>query len=172
MSFTVLGLFDNVEDTARIMKPLEAISTPHDDIRLLSVAPYPDGALYHDKTRMPMWLFALAGGVLGFMLAITVAGGTQAAMNLNVSGKSIVAIPPVAIACYEFSLLGAVLGTFFGMLWYAGLPDWNKLAYDETISLSMIGILVNCESEAVADKVEKIMEDLGAVKTKRGRDDF
>ncbi len=172
MSITVLGLFEHVDELATTVRPLEEMRVTQEDIKLLSVAPYPDGTLYHDRFEFPMWRNALIGGVIGFIAALALAGGTQVLMNLNVGGKPPFSVPPVAVICYEFALLGAVLATFISMLWWCHLPDWNELAYDTEISRSKIGLLVRCRDDETADKVEAVMKSRGAKKIKKGRDDF
>jgi hypothetical protein len=173
MSITVFGLFTKVDEMAAIFEPLEELSVNHDDITVMSVAPYPEGTFFHDSYESPLWIICLVCGFLGFLGAIGLAGLTQWHINLVVSGKPTFSIPPVAIIAYEFTLAGAVLATFFGMLWYARLPDWNKLAYSDEISRSKIGLLVRCKSEEMAAKVEELMKKhnvVGAIK--RGRDDY
>lgn len=172
MNITVLALFDHIEETARAIKPLEEMSVPHRDIRLLSTAPYPEGTLFHDKTPTPLWLTALCGGVIGFFVAVGLAGVTQWLINITVSGKPTFAFPPIAVICYEFTLLGAVLGTFLGLLYMAHLPDWGDLAYDPEISRCKVGLLVRCDTEDAAAKVEQLLRDHHAIKIKKGRDDF
>lgn len=172
MYYTVLGLFTNIDDMAKTMEPLERLSVAHSDMRLLSSAPYPDGALFKDHRRMPLALFAFLFAVGGFLTALAIAGGTQILMNLIVSGKSVPSLPPVGIICYEFTLLGAIIGTIVGMLWVQGLPDWTQRAYDSDIFRGKIGLLVKCKGEDHAKLVEDVMKENGAVRTKTGRDDF
>ncbi|MBI3794732.1 MAG: DUF3341 domain-containing protein [Nitrospinae bacterium] len=172
MSTTVLGLFTQIENTAEMVRPLEEMSVLHKDISLISVAPYPEGTLFHDEDHSPMWAVALVCGIVGFFAAVVLAGWTQWHININVGGKPTWSVPPMVVICYEFTLAGAVLGTFFSMLWWARLPDWNELAYDREISKSKIGLLVRCENEEKAAKVEELMKQFKASSIKRGRDDF
>ncbi len=169
---TVLGLFNRIEEPAAMVMPLGEIPVSKEDMTLISVAPYPDGAVLYDEHHSPIWAVAIICGVIGFFVAVWLAGWTQWQINLNVGGKSTWSVPPVAITCYEFSLAGMVLGTFFGMLWYAELPDWNELAYDNDISRSKVGFLVRCRDEATAEMVEAIMKNNNVLRIKRGRDDY
>lgn len=172
MEYTVLGLFDNIEYVSKTVKPLENMGVEHSDTRLLSSVPYPEGAVFEDHFEPPIWKFAFVVGVCGFIGALALAGGTQVLMNLDVGGKAPFSLPPVAIIAYEFTLLGAVLGTIAGMLWFQGLPDWNDLAYDKDIHHGKIGLLIRCENEENAKKVASIMKDHGAGRIKEGKDDF
>jgi hypothetical protein len=172
MSITILGLFNKIEEPAAMVKPLDDLNIHEKDMSLISVAPYPDGTVFYDEDHSPLWAVALICGIIGFCAALGLAGWTQWHINLNVGGKPTLSIPPLAIIAYEFTLAGAVLGTFFGMIWYAGLPDWNELAYDTEISRSKIGVLVRCEDEALAAKIEEVMREHNVISIKRGRDDF
>ena len=172
MSITVFGLFTKVDEIATILDPLEEFSVTHDDIAILSVAPYPEGTFFHDKLSSPLWAISVVYGAAGCFAAIWLAGWTQSSINLVVAGKSTFSTPVVAVICYEFVLLGAVLGTFLGMLWYARLPDWNELAYNPDISRSKIGLLIQCSTEETAAKVEELMQKHNAAAIKRGRDDY
>ena len=170
---TVLGLFDHVDDTAKTIKPLkENLSKNLDDVKLLSVAPYPHGTLFKDHTPLPLWKFALFGGFLGFIGGVLLAGGTQILMNLDVGGKDPFSIPTVAVITYEITLLGAIVGTVSGMFFMQGLPNWTELAYDKLISHGKVGLLVRCADDSEAAKVEELMLWYGAKKIKHGKDNF
>lgn len=173
MYHTVLGIFDHVDDTAKTISPLkENLSREHEDIRLLSVAPYPHGTLFHDPTPTPLWVFALVCGFGGFIFGILLAGGTQMLMNLDVGGKPPFSFPAVAVITYEFTLMGAIIGTFGGMLWMQGLPNWTELAYHTDISRGKVGLLVRCADESEAGRVEELMLWYGAKKIQHGKDNF
>ncbi len=169
---TVLGIFDHVDTTASSIKPLEDINISHDDIKILSVAPYPNGTFFVDKTPIPIWLFAFVGGICGLLLGFALAGGTQVIMNLNVGSKSPLSWPAVGVISYETTLLGCVIGTFIGLLWMIGLPNWTERVYDSSISTGNIGVLVRCDDKGVVETVEDVFKQHGAVKIKFGENDF
>ncbi|MEE8484024.1 MAG: quinol:electron acceptor oxidoreductase subunit ActD [Nitrospinota bacterium] len=170
--YTILGLYDRVDDAAETIKPLEDGSIVHDDIKVLSVAPYPDGTFFKDDRPSPIWAFALGFGIIGFLVGLALAGWTQTMMNLNVGAKPPLSLPVVALLTYETTMLGAVLGALFGMLWMIGIPNWNERVYDESISQGAIGLLVRCTDKSGIEKVEKIMRGHRTVKIKYGQDDF
>lgn len=169
---TVLGLYDHIDTTAAAIKPLEESSVKHADIKILSVAPYPDGTFFEDETPAPIWKFALTGGVIGFITGVLLTGATQYFINLDVGAKDTFSLPAVAVMAYETTMLGAVVGAFVSLLWLIGLPNWTDRNYDNTISSGNIGILVRCYEEDMAKRVEHIMKESGAVKIKWGEDDF
>jgi hypothetical protein len=170
--YTVLGLYERVDDVAASIEPLRDLGLSHDDIKVLSVAPYPEGTFFHDSTPSPIWAFALAGGLIGFAAGLLLSGGTMMAMNLDVGHKAIPAIPPVAVITYEVTLLGCVLGTITGMLRYIGLPNWTKRVYDPAISFGSIGLLVRCQDQTVIAAVENVMRKRKAEIIRYGEDDF
>lgn len=172
MSVTILGLFDNVDDVAKTIKPLEGMQVSHDDIKLLSLSAYPDGTLFKDKTPTPLWKYALVGGFCGFAVAVALAGGTQVLMNLNVGGKAPFSFPVVGLISYEFVNLGAIIGSIIGFMRMTGLPDWSGRANALEISRGKIGLLVRCTDESKTAKVEEAMLWYGAGKIYHGRDDF
>ncbi|VAX17577.1 hypothetical protein MNBD_NITROSPINAE02-1296 [hydrothermal vent metagenome] len=169
---TVLGLYDHVDYVAAVIAPLEEINVDHHDIKVLTMAPYPHGTFFKDDIPMPVARFAIIGGIIGFLTGLTLAGATQALMNLNVGGKPPVSYPAVGVISYELTLLGTVLGTFIALLWMSGLPNWTERAYDDSISSGAIGLLVRCEDEGQANKIEKTMLRYNPVKVKKGKDDF
>ncbi len=170
--YTVLGLYDHVDYAAAAIEPLGEIDVTHQDMKVLTMAPYPNGTFFRDEIPIPIWRFALVGGLIGFLAGIALAGGTQVLMNLIVGGKSPLSLPVVGLLSYELTLLGTVLGTLIAMLWMAGLPNWTECAYDNSISTGAIGLLVRCRNEEHARIIEKTMLRYKPVKIKKGKDDF
>lgn len=169
---TVLGLFESVDGAADATKTVENLPVSHEDMRVLSSGPYPSGTFFDDHPPTPIWIFTLLGGVCGFFLGLLLGGGTQELMNLNVGDKPNFSLPPMAIICYELTLLGAIIGNLGAMFFLQGLPNWNERAYDPEITYGKIGLLVRTENEALAIKIEEIMKTNGSEKIKRGRGDF
>jgi len=50
---TVLGIFDHVDTTAAAIQPLQEMDISRDNMKILSVAPYPDGTFFYDKKPIP-----------------------------------------------------------------------------------------------------------------------
>jgi len=171
MKPTVMGLFVHIENAAPTIMPLEALTVKHKDIHLLSATPYPHGTLFHEE-EPPIWAWAMIGGFVGLTAGLFLAGFTQWLINLNVGGKDPVSYPVVALICYETTNLGIILGSLLAMLWYGDLPDWTEKAYDPEISDGLVGVLVQCEDEGQAKKVEDIFNEHGATKIKKGAGDF
>jgi hypothetical protein len=160
----VLGIFEKIENAASAARPLEKESVEKEDIELLTGCQYPDGAVISEEWDVPLWKFAIVGGLLGLMAGVFLAGTTQLWMNLDVGGKAMAALPPIGVICYETTLLGVILGSLTGLFWFAGLPDWTDLPYDEEISRGKIGLLVTCSDERQAELIRKIMIESGAHK--------
>jgi len=160
----VLGIFEKIENAASAVRPLEKESVEKENIELLTGCQYPDGTVISEEWDVPLWKFAFVGGLLGLMVGVFLAGATQWWMNLDVGGKDMAALPPIAVICYETTLLGVILGSLTGLFWFAGLPDWTDLPYDESISKGKIGLLVTCSDDRLAERAKKIMIESGAHK--------
>ncbi len=164
MSRHVIGIFEKIENAASAVRPLERESFKKEDMELLTGCQYPDGAVIEEDWDVPLWKFAVVGGLLGLMVGVFLAGATQWWMNLDVGGKPMAALPPLGVICYETTLLGVILGSLAGLFWFAGLPDWTDLPYDAEISRGKIALLVTCSDERQTELVRKIMVESGAQK--------
>ena len=72
---------------------------------------------------------------------------TQVAYPLVTGGKPILSLPPMAIVCYEGTMLGAILFTVIGIVFESRLPKFKLGLYDNRITQGFIGLLVNAEQE-------------------------
>jgi len=97
------------------------------------------------------------GGVVGAVLAAIAAVGT----NIMLPGLGLVVAGPLAAALAGAGAGGAA-GGLIGALVGAGIPEHRAKVYDA--SLRAGGILVGVEAKAdeEADKLEKLLEELGA----------
>ena len=97
------------------------------------------------------------GGAVGAVLAAIAAVGTA----LTIPGIGIVVAGPIAAALAGAGAGGAT-GGLIGALVGAGIPEYRARVYDA--SLRAGGILIGVESKAdeEADKLEKLLEELGA----------
>jgi hypothetical protein len=80
-----------------------------------------DEALDLPKTRLPrlILIFGLLGGVSAFLLQAWLAAVDY---PLNAGGRPYFSWPPFTLVTFEFTVLGAALAGFFGMLARNGLP--------------------------------------------------
>ena len=176
--YTVLGLFRKVDKITAAVDPVKDEFELRDgDVEVLTSAAYPDGVLIEDATlehqvERVMWLFPFLIGIGGFITGVVLAGGTAYIMNLNVSGKDPFSYAPTGIMTYEFSLLFAVIGSVISLLYFTGLPNWHDRAYDPEISDGALGLLIKVTNESDQHKAVEMMKELGAYKTRLGKNDF
>jgi hypothetical protein len=88
-----------------------------------------DEALGLGRTRLPriVLIFGILGGLSAFLLQ-----GYLAAVDypLNAGGKPYFSWPPFALLAFEFTVLGAALAGFVGMLALNGLPRLYDPVFD------------------------------------------
>ena len=171
--YTVLGLYGKLEVVANAVDPIrEKFGVKDGDIQLLTSAALPENAIVEDHRPYPIVYFVWVLGVVGFFLAIILAGGTGWIMNLNVGGKPPFSWAPTGIITYEFTLLFGVIGTVVGLLYFTGLPDWNDRAYDRDISDGALGLLLKVANVHDQEEAAKMMSQSGAYKIVKGENNF
>jgi hypothetical protein len=101
--------------------------------RLETYAPFAieglDEALGLRRTRVPwiMLIFGILGGLSAFLLQWYLAAADY---PLNAGGKPYFSWPPFALLAFEFTVLGAALAGFIGMLALNGLPKLYDPVFD------------------------------------------
>jgi hypothetical protein len=101
--------------------------------RLEAYAPFAieglDEALGLRRTRVPriMLIFGILGGVSAFLLQWYLAAVDY---PLNAGGKPLFSWPPFALLAFEFTVLGAAVSGFIGMLALNGLPKFYDPVFD------------------------------------------
>jgi hypothetical protein len=96
------------------------------------------------------------GGAVGATLAAIVAVGTSVA----IPGIGILIAGPIAAALAGLGA-GAATGGIIGALVGAGIPEHRAKVYDAGLRSGGILIGVESRSDDDADKLEKLLEDLG-----------
>lgn len=74
-----------------------------------------------------MLVFGILGGVAGFLLQTYLAAVDY---PLNAGGRPYFSWPPFALLAFEFTVLGAAVSGFFGMLALNGLPRLHHPVFD------------------------------------------
>ena len=117
----VEAAFDQVEDVRAVVEAALESGVAASQVEVRSPAPLEDDELPLPKPKSRVLLFALAGAVLGGLVAFGLAAGTALAYPLPTGGMSIVAGPPVGVVTYEGTALGLILMTVLRVLWEGGL---------------------------------------------------
>jgi molybdopterin-containing oxidoreductase family membrane subunit len=76
------------------------------------------------KSRIP-W-FALAGGLIGGAVGLSLAALTSLALRLPTGGMPIIAWPTIGIVTFELTALGAIVATLSRFLWEGSLPAMGQ----------------------------------------------
>ena len=162
---TVLGLFSDAESAATAGDGLKAAGIPDTDYDFLTDAPYPIGSLGERDEPHRLYLYPFIGALLGLSSGIMITAMTQVAYPLVTGGKPVLSLPPMAIVCYEGTMLGAILFTVIGIVFESRLPKFDLGLYDDRITQGFLGLRVNAEPERSREVVQ-IMNAAGAVDVK------
>jgi molybdopterin-containing oxidoreductase family membrane subunit len=105
--------------------------------------------------KSPVGWFTLAGGVVGFISGFLLGAYTSTQWNLIVSGKPVVALVPLFVLGFEFTILFSVFGNVIGLLACARLPDFRSPErYDPRCSGEHFGVVAACETGRRAELIE------------------
>ena len=140
-------MFRNDSHAALATEKLEKIGVSQDDIEIMTGAPYPEGAFGEHDKGMRLYVFPFIGAICGLTAALLLTIGTQMSYPLVTGGKPILALPAMAVICYEGMMLGAILFTVIGIIFESRLPRLKLGLYDERITEGYVALLINCDEK-------------------------
>ena len=143
----LLALFRNDSHAALATEKLEKIGVSQDDIEIMTGAPYPEGAFGEHDKGMRLYVFPFIGAICGLTAALLLTIGTQMSYPLVTGGKPILALPAMAVICYEGMMLGAILFTVICIIFESRLPRLKLGLYDERITEGYVALLINCDEK-------------------------
>ena len=161
----ILGLFQDAESAATAGDALKDVGISDTDYDFLTDAPYPEGSLGEREEPHRLYLYPFIGALLGLSSGIMITAMTQVAYPLVTGGKPVLSLPPMAVVCYEGTMLGAILFTVIGIIFESRLPKFQLGIYDDRITQGFLGLRVNAEAEQSREVVQ-IMNAAGAVEVK------
>lgn len=156
----VLALFEEVDGAAEALRRLYAAGVNEDDVHVLSGVPFPDETFKARPARVFLQWITLAGGFLGALAGIALAGGTALFYKIPTGHMNIVAPPPVGIITYEVTMLGAIVFTIVGLI--AMLRKGRPQVDEPRLAEGYIGVLVPATRERQKAAVEAIFQESGA----------
>jgi hypothetical protein len=112
-------------------------------------------------TKLRNW--ALAGAGVGLLGGCTLAAVTGFNYPLVKGGMPIVSPWTASLITYETTMLGAVLGTFVGLLVELRLPTFTNLPYESSVVDGGVVLAVSCPDGSRAS-VEAAVGAAGATK--------
>jgi hypothetical protein len=161
----ILGLFQDAESAANAGDALKSAGIEDTEYDFLTDSPYPEGAFGEREEKHRLYLYPFVGALLGLTSGIMITAMTQVAYPLVTGGKPILSLPPMAIICYEGTMLGAILFTVIGIIFESRLPKLKMGLYDNRITQGVIGLLVNAEQDR-GPQVMQILNGAGAIDVK------
>lgn len=151
MTETIHAIFNSHDEAIEALTKLERAGVPTAQITLMSSEPVHVEA-NEDKTRIG--IFAIAGGVIGAAVAITLTVWTSRSVGLVTGGMPIVSPWPFGIILFELSMLGAILSTLGRMIYEARLLRRNSFAdYDEAIADGRVLLAVDNADDSRAQMI-------------------
>lgn len=139
----ILGLFEQPADAADAVEALHGAGFRRQDVTVMTGSPYPEGAFGEAPEHHRLPIFAVGGGVCGFVVGLLLTIGTQLSYPLVTGGKPLLSIPPMINVLFEGTMLGAIIFTVLGVLFESRLPDFRLLPYDGRISEGYVGVVVS-----------------------------
>ena len=165
----ILGLFQDADSAANAGDALKSAGIEDTEYDFLTDSPYPEGAFGEREEKHRLYLYPFVGALLGLTSGIMITAMTQVAYPLVTGGKPILSLPPMAIICYEGTMLGAILFTVIGIIFESRLPKFKMGLYDNRITQGVIGLLVNAEQDR-GPQVMQILNGAGAIDVKSDDD--
>ena len=157
----VLGLFHEATPTADALDALRKIGIPDGDITVMSAIPYRPEMLGRRAVYERLWPIAALGALSGLLAALFLVVGTPLLYPLNTGKQGLVPFAPSAIICFEFTMLGAMVATFAGIIAEIWLPKMGSHIYDIRISEGHIGVLARVPIDLM-DRAEQALQAAGA----------
>jgi mono/diheme cytochrome c family protein len=158
----VLGLYNNLEQTAEAITSLHAMGISDRQITIMSGAPYKAEFLGRPHEHNRVGCASFFGAILGLIIATILTVGLFLLYPLYQGGQPLVPIPPSLIVYFEVTMLGTMWAAFLGMLLLSGLPSFRKQAYDSRITAGLFGLQVLTPEERAAE-IEALLRKFNPV---------
>jgi mono/diheme cytochrome c family protein len=164
--YFLLGLYHEATPTVDTIDKLRELGVEDEKITVMSGIPYQPEILGRRQTYQRLVPIALIGAISGLISSLFLTVGTPILYPIAVGGQPNIPIPPSIIIIFEFTMLGAIVATFAGMIAESRFPRFGQQVYDFRITEGHIGILAQMD-EALVDKAQAILEENGAHHIKR-----
>ncbi len=158
----LLGLYNNVDQTADVIASLHDLGITDEQITIMSGAPYRAEYLGRPHKRGKVGCAALAGAIMGIIVATLLSIGIFTIFPVRQGGQPLVPIPPSLIVYFEVTMLGTMWAAFLGFLVLSGLPAFRSQPYDPRITAGLFGVQVNAR-EGMAQQIESALHRFNAV---------
>jgi len=139
------------------------------EINVMSPTPLPPNAFGLDEAKGKLWTpwATLLGAICGAITGFLVAGGTAWLYPLNTGGKPILALPPIGVITYEFTMLFATLFTVVATLYNQYLPSFGPQPYAPEVTDGYFAVVIPCHSAEAAARAERSLSTANATAVRR-----
>jgi hypothetical protein len=163
MSEKVVALFDSADEALDALARLRRAGVSRSVITMMSAEPVEAEVAEieaHSKSRTGA--FAIAGGALGAVAALSLTVWTSRQVSIVTGGMPIVSPWPFAIIVFEMAALGAILAAVGRMIYEARLLRRVAAAdYDEAIADGKVVVEVDCADKSCLEAANKALKSQG-----------
>ena len=161
----IYGLFDKPDAAQRAYTGLKRAGIPSRDIAVISGEPFEAFEFSHRDHSMILFRMALVGGIVGFVLAVSLVWYTSVSWPIVIGGMPNLAWYPYLVVIFEMTFLGAIITTVVSLLVAAKLPKFGKTLYDPAVSDGkiLVGVPVSGQADGIRDTLNSA--GASAVKT-------
>jgi hypothetical protein len=160
------GLYDEPDGAERAFTALRRAGVGEKDITVISSEPFEHHEFSHRDRSAVLFRLAGVGGVLGFIVGVSLTAGTERAWAINVGGMPTVAWWPNLVIIFELTMLSAILTTVVSLLVAARLPSRVKGLYDPEVSDGRILVGVPITADRAPDTIRRALDVGGALAVK------
>ncbi len=160
-SNTLLAVFEDIEPAADGIGKLHELGVADENMDVISGIPIRPAILERPSAVTRVGWIALAGAILGLLLAVFFVWGIPYLFPLDAGGQPIYPVPQLLIIMFEMTMLGLMGFAFLGMLVDSGIPSYTPKEYVPEISDGRIAVLFSCPKEEQRKFVDALTK-LGA----------
>ena len=130
----VYALYPTADAAQRAVNNLHAAGVPNEQITIVSAEPFEEHAFAHRDKATSMGWIALAGAIVGLIVATWLTRMTEVAWPLSTGNMPIVAWWPNLIVMFELTMLGGILAAVITLLVTGQLVRRRPAFYDPAVS--------------------------------------
>lgn len=160
------GLYEEPLAAQQAFTALRRAGVAESDITVISSEPFEHFEFSHRDRSLALFRLAGLGGVVGFILGVSLTAGTERAWPINVGNMPIVAWWPNLVIIFELTMLSAILTTVVSLLVTARLPTRAKSMYDPAVSDGKILVGVAITADRTPDTIRRALDAGGALAVK------
>ncbi len=161
----LFALFQDSELAAEAINHLRSVGVSQEDVQVVSGVPFPEDTFREHPPGVPLQWVTLAGGFLGVVAGLLLAGGTAMLYKILTGHMDVVAPPPVGIITYEVMMLGAIVFTIVGL--FLGLQKGRPRLDEPRLGEGFIGVLVPAATKESETAIEAVLQESEAVEVRR-----